>query len=330
MNHRQTNRLSRTLGVLGFLALACGCLQVETHIVLHPDGSGTITERLNFSRKLLDLADNAEADLKLEPLLSKEGALERMKQMGKDIRLVSHETRDGAQASRESVAVYQIPNLADFTYVSPFVARDAQTKTPRLKTVIQPFMGNLASWTPAGRVCVDFQPQYVGKSIASTNLPSRSPLSSQAYRDLRPIFQELMEGLEIKVDFETYAPIEEAFYGGIGWRDANVRTRRVDLIDFSASRDLDAYGYPLMDNEEVMVDLLRGDLNSPWVADTVRDWSKNRTLSALHAGGGIFFRPSKEYFQKFFEGKTLQYPQRGSFPAKWEEIGWNPPAKKGG
>ena len=312
-----------------FVLLFCGagCLQIETNIVLHPDGSGTITERVGFSRKLLDLADNAGADLKLEPLLSKEAALDRMKLMGKGIRLVSHDARDGAQNSRESVAVFEIQNLADFTYIFPFVPRDAQTQAPRLKTHIHPFMGNVSGWTPAGRVFVDFEPEFVGKSIASTNLPSRSPLASQGFRDLRPVFQDLMEGLEIKMTFESYAPVEGAFYGS-GWRDANVRTRKVDLIDFVPSRDLDAYGYPLLENEEVVVDFLRWDLNSPWVANTVRDWSRNRTLSALHPGGTIFFRPSKEYFQKFFEGKTLSYPGRPSFPAKWEEIGWTPTAKK--
>jgi len=187
-------------------------------------------------------------------------------------------------------------------------------------------MGDVGSWTPAGRVCVNFQPQYTGKSIAATNMPSRSPLDSQALRDLRPVFQDLMEGLEIKVSFESYAPVEEAL-GRNGWRDANVRTRKLDLIDFKPSRDLDAYGYPLLENEEVVVDFLRGDLNSPWVANTVQEWAKNKTLSAIHDGGPIFFRPSKEYFQKFFEGKNLAYPRRPSFPAKWEEIGWTPEKK---
>lgn len=311
------------------VASLSGCLQIETAIVLHPDGSGTITERVNFSRKLLDLAENAGPDLQIEPLLTREAALERMKQMGKDIRLTRHEVRDGAAASQESVTVFDIPNLTDFTYVSPFLPWEAQSRTPRLKTVIYPILNADSSGRfPAGVVCVDFQPQYAGKAIASTNLPSRSPLASQGYRDLRPVFQDLLEGLEIKVTFESYAPIAVAFYGN-GWRDANARTPKVDLIDFSASRDLDAYGYPLMDNEEVMVDFLRWDLNSHWVRNTVRDWSRNRTLSALHTGGGIYFRPSRHYFDQYFEGKTLFTPfGNRRWPAKFEEIGWTPPGKK--
>ena len=321
---RQLNLMGRLLGALMLLAFGPGCLQLETHIALHEDGSGTITERLNFSRKLLDLADNAGPELKLESFLSRERAQERLKLMGKDVRLASHEVRDGEMASRESVAVFEIPNLADFTYVSPYVPREAQTQAPKLKTAIYPIMGDGGSWEfLAGWLGVEFRPEYTGKSIAATNLPSRSPLASQKYRDLRPVFQDLMEGLEIKVSFESYAPILSAFRG-IGWRDGNARTRRVDLIDFAPSRDLDSYGYPLMENEEVMVDFLRWDLNSPWVANTVREWAQNKTLSALHGGGGIYFKPSRPYFQKFFEGKTLQTHRRGAIPAKWEEIGWVP------
>ena len=33
---------------------ASGCLQIETRIKLHEDGSATITERLQFSKRLLD------------------------------------------------------------------------------------------------------------------------------------------------------------------------------------------------------------------------------------------------------------------------------------
>jgi hypothetical protein len=316
------------LAPVALLVFGAGCLQIETNLVLHPDGSGTITERVNFSRKLLDLADNAGADLKLEPLLSKENVLERMKLMGKDLRLVSHELRDGPMASKECVSVFEIPNLADFTYQCPFVPRDAQSKAPKLKTLIYPMMADGSSWEHlAGWVCAEFRPEFTGPAIAATNLPSRSPLASQGYRDLRPVFQDLMEGLQIKVTFESYAPVLSAFRGS-GWRDANAKTPKVDLIDFAPSRDMDAYGFPLLENEEVVVDLLRWDLTSPWVANTVRDWSRNRTLPALHSGGGIFFKPSREYFRKFFEGKTLQTHRRGVIPANWEEIGWTPPAKK--
>jgi hypothetical protein len=235
---------------------------------------------------------------------------------------VSHETRDGEAGSRESVAVFEIPDLADFTYMSPFVPRDAQAKAPKLKTLIYPTMADHHSWHYlAGEVCVEFQPENQGAPIAPTNLPPRTPLASQGLRDLRPVFQDLLQDLEIKVTFESYAPIDVAFYGS-GWRDAAARTRKVDLIGFAPGRDLDAYGFPLLQNEEFMVDLLRWDLNSPWIVSTVREWAKNETLPALHSGGGIYFKPSRQYFAKFFEGKTLQTHRRGQIPATWDELGW--------
>ncbi|MGQ9660911.1 MAG: hypothetical protein ACUVWX_01060 [Kiritimatiellia bacterium] len=302
-----SKRSKTSVASVAFLVLllaVCGCVQLETNIVLHPDGSGTITERLAFSRKILDLAEAAEPELRLETLLTKERVLERMKVMGKDIRLVSHEIRDGPMASRESIAVFSISDLANFTYVCPFLVRDSWIQVPRLKTLIYPTMADHSSWVyRAGLVCVEFRPEYVGQAVASTNLPSRSPLASQGYRELRPVFQDLMEDLEIKITFESYAPIEVAFYGS-GWRDSNARTRKVDLICFTPGRDMDSYGFPLLENEEVVVDFLRWDFNSPWIAGAVREWSKNKTLSALHPGGGIYFRPSREYFQKFFEGKN--------------------------
>jgi len=325
----RTRSLCRTFGaVLCLLFIGSGCLQLETNIVLHSNGSGTITERVNFTRKLLDLAKNAGPELQLEPLLTREAALSRMKHMGKGISLVSHKTRNGAGASRESITVFKIPNLADFTYMSPFVPRYAQTTAPKFKTMIYPTMADHPSWYyPAGLVCAEFRPVYTGKAIASTNLPSRSPLASQALRDLRPVFQDLLGELKIKITFESYAPIKIAFYRS-GFRDANAKTHKVDLIDIAPGRDLDAYGFPLLDNEEVVVDLLRWDLKSPWVAKTVQGWSKNKTLPALHAGGGIYFKPCREYFDKFFKGKKLKTHNHGMVPASWKALGWTPVTKK--
>ena len=58
----------RTIACLlagGWLALAAGCLQIDTTVSFHEDGSSTITERLNFSRTLLDMASQQDAKLQL-------------------------------------------------------------------------------------------------------------------------------------------------------------------------------------------------------------------------------------------------------------------------
>ena len=52
-------------------SLFTGCLQIETHIQLHKDGNATVTERVHFSQRLMDLAKKAGPKSTLEPLLQK-------------------------------------------------------------------------------------------------------------------------------------------------------------------------------------------------------------------------------------------------------------------
>lgn len=317
-------------GLAALVLVAAGCLQIETTIVLHADGSATTTERVTFSRKLLDMAAGQKADLQLETLLTRKAALERMQRMGKGTRLVSHEVRNGPKGSRVSVAVFKTPDLANFVYVSPFIPRRGKgpSRALGLKTVVWPTYRDHSSWAYlAGWMCVDFRPVGLPKSPAKPNArpvppaPGRSPLESQAFRDLRPVFQDLMKGMKIKVVFESYAPILTTRFG---WRDAMTATRKVDLIDFSAGENVDAYGFPLLENEEVMVDLLRLDFGSAWLRSNVKGWQNNRTLPALHSGGGIFFRPSAHYFQKHFKGKMLRHHFKAPIPATFAKIGWRP------
>lgn len=322
---------NRTWLALAAVALAAaGCLEIDTRIVLHPDGSGTITERVNFSRKLLDMAAGRKADLQLETLLTRKAALERMQHMGKGIQLVSHEVRNGPGASKESVAVFRIPDLADFRYVSPFIPHRKQ-ESPRhvlgLETKVWPTYHDHHSWAYlAGWMCVDFRPVGLPKPAdkPAPQRPGRSPLASQAFRDLRPVFEDLMKGMKIKVTFESYAPILTTRFG---WRDARTGTRQVDLIDFSADENMDARSFPFLENEEVMVDLLRLDFSSAWLRRNVKGWQANRTLPALHSSGGIFFRPSRHYFDAHFKGKQLKHHFKDPIPAEFDKIGWRP--KKG-
>jgi len=120
----------RWLSVVACLGLVGGgCLQLETSIRLHEDGSATVTERIGFSRRLLDMTRNASAALQLEPMLTREAALERMERMGKGIQLVRHEVREGENGARESLSVYKIGYLGDFVYPSPFMNSRDQIHT---------------------------------------------------------------------------------------------------------------------------------------------------------------------------------------------------------
>ena len=153
-------------GVLGTLLAAAvlgatGCLQIETNIHLNEDGSATVTERLNFSRKLLDMASGQEAGLQLEPMLAREAALERMKDMGKGVSLVNHKVQDGAKGSRESIAVYQAQDLAQFLGVlgvSQFAAAELVLR--------QDFVQIIAGDQREMRRLLEVGDQHLGDGIA--------------------------------------------------------------------------------------------------------------------------------------------------------------------
>ena len=58
---------------------ASGCLQIKTNIKLAADGSAVITERLRFSKSLLELSATDGAAGGIDALLTKSAALARMK-----------------------------------------------------------------------------------------------------------------------------------------------------------------------------------------------------------------------------------------------------------
>ena len=65
-----------------FALLVAGCVELDTHVRLEQDGSATITEKLVFSRRLLDLDTGKNGGLRLEDLLSK-AAVERRIPLGR-------------------------------------------------------------------------------------------------------------------------------------------------------------------------------------------------------------------------------------------------------
>jgi len=119
------------------LLLAGGCFQLETLVKIHEDGSAIITERFQLSRRLLEF-DNSAAGSVLASELTKEAVLERMKLMGKGISLVSHEVRDGEGGGKESVSVFQMPDVSEFQYASPYVGLPGYSGQCMMKCQVAP------------------------------------------------------------------------------------------------------------------------------------------------------------------------------------------------
>ena len=320
----------RILGILNPLC-ACGCLQIKTHIKLAEDGSVTITERLRFSKSLLELSATDGPAKGIDALLTRSAALERMKQMGKAVTLVSHEVRDAGSGARESVTVFKIPHINDLTYASPYLAARNYPKHTALRASLTPNYETRSYGRRAGLMALTFAPATREPPRREQDKPPKgpTPAEQQVLRDLRPIAADLMKGLQLKLTFECYAPIRFRQY--YRYRSRLAGTNRYDLIDFTY-KHMDKFGRPLLGNEEIMLELLAFRFGGANVVDHVSGHADNLTVPVYHPAGTptIYFRPSRAMFDKHFAGKTLKFTRRegGPRPAKWEDIGYKDASKK--
>jgi len=316
------------------LTLGVGaCLEIETRVKVNENGSATITERLRFSQRLLDMGSAGGPVEDIATLLTKEATLERMKQMGKGIRLAEHQVREAEKGSRESIAVFKIPDISEFRYVSPYLASLNYPKHNVLACKMFPIYESTWYGRRAGQMAVTFSPttreRRRGKPEESPKPPS--PVDLQALRDLSPLFRDLMKDFTLRLTFETYAPLRfRQYYRYRGYRSI---THTYDLIDFSDA-NLDNFGGTFLGNEEIILELMQGQMGGPNVVEHVKNHAENLTLPVFHPSGTpeIYFNPTRALFDKYFKGKTLTFSERngGARPARFEEIGYprTPPSDR--
>jgi hypothetical protein len=329
----------------GMLALAlpflCGCMQIDTHVKLNEDGSATITEKVRFSRKLLDLSGPAGSDTDITGLLVKETATARAAKLGKGCTLVSYDVADAEGGSKQSVAVYKIEDITELRYVSPYLAFADYDKNNTVKFVLDPKMHSSWEGYSAGEIALRIDLVKPGVGHPQIELkpgqkppPGPAPKSLQMYRDLEPMFQDMLKDFKLKLRFECYDAIHTHF----GLREAGTKPKYVDMLSIT-DKDLDKYGAPFFENEEVMLELIQEKFDEANIADNALDWGNNLTIPVFHnwgsaspkrhgwLGNTIFFRPSQHFFKKYFEGKTLDFvDNKGSHPkpANFDEIGCKP------
>jgi hypothetical protein len=339
-NKRDEEPMKRYLiALITFALLAAGCLQIDTHVKLNEDGSATITEKLRFSRRLLDLEDKADAKLKPSRFLTKAAVLERMKHMGKGIRLVSHKVVNVEKGAKESVAVYHIPDLNDLRYLSPFPSYADYAKNNTIRIRCYPLYKSESYVGGAGEMAVVFWPTKNPRREARPEKgkpapKAPTPMELQTYRELRPVFRDILRDFKVRLRFESYAPIRAT---GFGHRGRRAGVNYCDLIDFSDD-DLDNHGGTFLENQEIMIDLLRWKLGSANVVNHTRGYAGNLTLPVYLPWGskhcpwrgssGIFFKPSLPLFNRHFKGKKLDYsrwranPPNKHVPARFDRIGY--------
>ena len=316
---------------------AAGCLQLETRVKLHEDGSATITERLRFSRALLDQAGAREGELL--KLLGREAALERMKSMGKGVSLVRHELRDAEGNAKESVAEFKVDDINGFRYASPWpaFADYRENNLVEFKMVplykSQPYASGSAG---SMQVQVNFVKPPKGEERPPKDAPppkGPSPLDQQVYRELGPVARDMLKGFRLKFTFESYAPV----HSGLGVRGESAGNPAMDLLEFSDT-NLDSWGTPFLENQEIMLELVNWRLGGPNVVRHVQGYWANNTLPVYaprgsmhmwwHGGDQIWFAPSRQLFDKHFVGKMLDYsqwqasPPDKHVPAEFDRIGW--------
>ena len=340
------------VGVLLLLAaFGTGCLQLDTSIELHADGSGTVTERLGFSRRLIEMAENTPGPNELRQILTRPAALKRMERMGKGIRLVKHETRESAKGGLESVSVFKIDYLGDLIYVSPFVNAAPGIKELKVSLGTRLEYRGYERLPSDSKLKVTFHetnPRAQKKSAPEQggdaySPPPDTPRGLQLYRTLAPVFADIMDGLLVRVTFKSYAPIDGGYNKRVPLRNADAHPLTADIIYFT-SENLDRHGERFLENEEVMLALLRGqhvfaDYKSPrysgFLAANLRHRESNHTLPLIHNTTAAKFdiKPSRALFDRFLAGKSFRWGGRGSRgansevqtrPAKFSEVGWQP------
>ncbi len=329
------NACTLALATLLVLSLS-GCLQIETNIQVHEDGSATLTERVRFSRRLLDLASDKSNSL--AGLLNKESALERMGRMGTGLKLVSHQVRDAEGASRESLTVYKVADLNNLEYVSPWPDLADFSTNNQIKFTMQPLYkcGSSGGQVWAGQIRIAIQHIKAAKRTDYRNedqIKPPRPVDLQVYRDIGPVFQDLMKDFMVKLTIDAYCPLVPSS-GSPPIRDLRAGARTVDLINFT-SKDLDSWGGTFLGNEELMVELFRFNLDGKNINTHVRGYVSNKTLPVIMSRGrgntSVYVRPSRILFDRYFKGKMLDYrpwTKNPPVPAVFEKIGWTEPRKK--
>ncbi|MCE9529883.1 MAG: hypothetical protein K8T89_01885 [Planctomycetes bacterium] len=261
-----------------------GCVEIETRIKLNTDGSATITERVRFSQQLLDLGSKEKGELNVAELLTKQSVEGRMKRMGKNVKLVKHTVTDAEKGSKESIAIFKVSDINDFQYVSPFVAYTDFPENNAIKIEMVPLLKSRNYAGMAGEMCIAFRPVKPPKGEVRLKdaPPDKGPIPRdvQVLRQLQPVFADLLKGFKLRLTFESFSPIMST---GFGWRDRRTATPIVDLIHLT-EHDLDQHGVSILENEEIVLDLLRGRLGSPNIAEAVKQFQDNNTVPLVLIG----------------------------------------------
>lgn len=330
-------RLATLLFLISVLPLF-GCMKIENRIILQLDGSVIFKENIRIHKELLDFTDDSGNPIVLN-YLEKSACENRAKTFGAGATLRSHAIKSLNGGVKLLEAEYTIPDINNLNIINPFLSytnyKDMGLAKFALKASYLTWNGH--GFDNAGMLNISIITEKPGVGQKAINkgeplLKAPSPVTLQKYRDLQPIFKELMKEFKISIIFESYAPIMTNY----GLRDKPAQPSSCEIFAFSGV-DYDNAGGLLLDNEEIMQELLRQKFWDYNIIRTVSDFPNNLTVPVISEAGSpygnygaggrvICFKPSKILFQKYFEGKILDlgYPKNEKVPAEFEKIGYDP------
>lgn len=272
-------------------------------IMMHDDGGATVTERLRVTEALRQLDRGMPAGKGILRHLKREAVLERMKMMGNGMTLASHKDVDLPDGSRESVAVYRIPDIEALRLPNPFVQN--HPPAPMMRMGFRPCYKSHRSGE-VGTITVRFdrvksEPKTPAKGEEKDGaIPAGSPLDLQLYRDLRPVFADLASEFQVKVSL--IVPNQPAS------RRRPAGDRTITLLRFS-DKDTDRYAEPFLRNEEAMLALLQFKVNDPAITRHTGELGRNHQVP-VHRGRRVPYhsdsfriRPTRHLFKKYYAGR---------------------------
>jgi hypothetical protein len=290
--------------ILTLPLLLGGCLQVEMTVQMREDGGATVTERVRFSKWLLELDINTPKDKQLVRLLERPAVDKRVKHMGAGVKVVSYKKTALQDGSHESVTVYSIPKIENLRLLNPYLPDAKPGRMMRL--TFSPIYRRVHSYHRVGDLMMALRPAVKPKRGPRRPKdwvppPPPAPVELQALRELEPMFADLMK--DFQVTLRLICTKQPA--GAIRNRQAG--SKIITLMSFS-DKDLDAGGRQWVDNEELMLSMLRFRLFAENITAHVRGFAGNNTLPVLRGrpiyGSGRFrIRPTKALFKKFYAGR---------------------------
>ncbi len=285
-------RYFRCLAPLVLVWLAAGCLQVEVHIEMQDDGPALVTERVRFSRRLLELDASIDGEAGIADFVERSHIDRRVKEMGEGAEVVSHEIDRREDGSIEAKTVYRIPDIEDLRLVNPWLAHGRAGRVMRIR--FSPIYQRVHSFHRVGDLMMAIVPAEDAEQPEGEFTPAltpRNPAELQMLRDLQPIFADLLSDAEFSIRL-TYP--DDSEHDG---------KRTLALLSFKGS-DIDAHGRPFRENEEVMLRILQMDFGADIIRDHVRAGGGEPVFRGRwHAAQRFRIPPTTHLFNRYFKGR---------------------------